>query len=169
MEVLRKDMANIMDAKVEVTEEEKETIEVLPSKENAYVKAVKFVMASLLHSKSYAKLDDEIVENLFNNNYIAIYNYIKMCKAENKQPIISSIFDMFDVENNYDVRDIIAYEFNKTCDNEKFFEDCVNSIISYGLKKEQDELLKRIKESRDLDERKVLTAELNKIIKKIKR
>lgn len=169
MEVLRKDMANIMDAKVEVTEEEKETIEVLPSKENAYVKAVKFVMASLLHSKSYAKLDDEIVENLFNNNYIAIYNYIKMCKAENKQPIISSIFDMFDVENNYDVRDIIAYEFNKTCDNEKFFEDCTNTIIAYGLKKEQDELLKRIKESRDLDERKVLTAELNKIVKKIKR
>jgi hypothetical protein len=56
-----------------------------------------------LHGKSYAKLDDEIVENLLNDDYIAIYNYVKRCFGENKQPFISSIFDMFDVDNNYDV------------------------------------------------------------------
>lgn len=168
MEVLRKDLANITDAKVETDEQEKEEIiEVLPSKENAYVKAVKFVMASLLHSKSYANLNDDILENLLNNDYITIYNYIKRCVSDNKQPIVSNVFDMFDVENNYDIRDIVAYEFNKTCDNEKFYKDCVDTMIEYGLRHKQDELLKEIKQSQDLNERKDLTNELNKIIKKI--
>lgn len=168
MEVLRKDLANITDAKVETDEQEKEEIiEVLPSKENAYVKAVKFVMASLLHSKSYANLNDDILENLLNNDYITIYNYIKRCVSDNKQPIVSNVFDMFDVENNYDIRDIVAYEFNKTCDNEKFYKDCVDTMIEYGLRHKQDELLKKIKQSQDLNERKDLTNELNKIIKKI--
>lgn len=169
MEVLRKDLANILEAKVEVEEEPKENIEVLPSKENAYVKAVKFVIASLLHSKSYARLNDDIVENMLNNDYITVYNYIKRCLADNKQPIVSNVFDMFDVENNPDIRDIIAYEFNKTCDNEKFYNDCVDTMIEYGLKHKQDLLLKQIRESKDLDERKALTTELNKIIKKIKK
>lgn len=168
MEVLRKDLANITDAKVETDEQEKEEIiEVLPSKENAYVKAVKFVMASLLHSKSYANLNEDILENLLNNDYITIYNYIKRCVSDNKQPIVSNVFDMFDVENNYDIRDIVAYEFNKTCDNEKFYKDCVDTMIEYGLRHKQDELLREIKQSQDLNERKDLTNELNKIIKKI--
>lgn len=168
MEVLRKDLANITDAKVETDEQEKEEIiEVLPSKENAYVKAVKFVMASLLHSKSYANLNEDILENLLNNDYITIYNYIKRCVSDNKQPIVSNVFDMFDVENNYDIRDIVAYEFNKTCDNEKFYKDCVDTMIEYGLRHKQDELLRKIKQSQDLNERKDLTNELNKIIKKI--
>ena len=163
-------MANIGDAKIDVDKvEAKETIEVLPSKENAYVKAVKFVIASLLHGKSYSKLNDSICENLLNNDFVTIYNYIKRCNADNKQPIVSNVFDMFDVENNYDVRDIIAYEFNKTCDNEKFYVDCVNTIVEYGLKHKQDDLLRQIKESKDMDERKALTLELNKIIRKIKK
>ena len=169
VEILKKDMANIGDAKIDVDKvETKETLEVLPSKENAYVKAVKFVIASLLHGKSYSKLNDSICENLLNNDFVTIYNYIKRCAADGKQPIVSNVFDMFDVENNEDVRDIVAYEFNKTCDNEKFYDDCVVTMIEYGLKHKQEQLLKQIKECRDMNERKVLTAELNKIIMKSK-
>lgn len=168
VEILRKDMEQI-DETIVKTDETKENIEeeVLPSKENAYVKAVKFVIASLLHSKSYAKLEDEILDNLLNNDYIAIYNYVKRCHDENKQPIVSTVFDMFDVENNYDVRDIVTYEFNKTCDNEQFYVDCVKTLTEYGLKHKQNVLLQQIKQCRDLDERKILTTELNNIIKKI--
>lgn len=168
VEILRKDMEQI-DETIVKTDETKGNIEeeVLPSKENAYVKAVKFVIASLLHSKSYAKLEDEILDNLLNNDYIAIYNYVKRCHDENKQPIVSTVFDMFDVENNYDVRDIVTYEFNKTCDNEQFYVDCVKTLTEYGLKHKQNVLLQQIKQCRDLDERKILTTELNNIIKKI--
>ena len=169
IEILRKDMANLDNATIENTEEaESKTPEVLPSKENAYVKAVKFVMASLLHSKTYAKLNDDILDNLLSNDYITIYNYIKRCVSDNKQPMMASVFDMFDVENNEDIRDIVAYEFNKTFDNEKFYNDCVNTLVESGLKHKQTLLLSKIRECRDIDERKVLTAELNKIIKKIK-
>ena len=160
MEVL--DEAVISEDSVESKEEE-----ILPSKENAYVKAVKFVIASLLHSKSYAKLDDDILDNLLNNDYITIYNYVKRCVAENKQPIVSTVFDMFDVENNFDIRDIVTYEFNKTCDNEQFYGDCVKTMVEYGLKHKQNEILKAINQCRDIDERKVLAQQLNSIIKKI--
>ncbi len=167
IEILRKDMQNLDDVKVEDHSNIEEKVEVLPSKENAYVKAVKFVVASLLHGKSYAKLHEDIVDNLVNNDYITIYNYVKRCLDENKQPIISSMFDMFDVDNNYDVKDIITFEFNKICDNEQFYLDCVKTMVDYGLKHKQNDLLAKIRSCKDLNERKILTIELNSIIKKI--
>lgn len=166
-EILRKDMEVLDEAVISEDSVESKEEEILPSKENAYVKAVKFVIASLLHSKSYAKLDDDILDNLLNNDYITIYNYVKRCVAENKQPIVSTVFDMFDVENNFDIRDIVTYEFNKTCDNEQFYGDCVKTMVEYGLKHKQNELLKAINQCRDIDERKVLAQQLNSIIKKI--
>ncbi len=166
-EILRKDMEVLDEAVISEDSVESKEEEILPSKENAYVKAVKFVIASLLHSKSYAKLDDDILDNLLNNDYITIYNYVKRCVNENKQPIVSTVFDMFDVENNFDIRDIVTYEFNKTCDNEQFYGDCVKTMVEYGLKHKQNELLKAINQCRDIDERKVLAQQLNSIIKKI--
>ena len=165
-ERLKKDMDNLEDVELDEDLNNEEKIELLPSKENAYVKAVKFVMASLLHGKSYAKLNDEIVENLLNDDYITIYNYVKRCLNENKQPFISSVFDMFDVDNNYDIKDIITFEFNKICDNEQFYSDCVKTMVEFGLKKKQEDLIVKIKNSTGI-ERNKLFIELQSIIKKI--
>lgn len=167
IEILRKDMENLEQTKLEDVNEVQEKVEILPSKENAYVKAVKFIMASLLHGKSYAKLDQDIVDNLLNNDFVTIYNYIKRCLDSGKQPIVSAVFDMFDVENNFDIRDIIAFEFNKTCDNEQFYNDCVKTMLEHGLRYKQNEILNQIREIKDIDERKQKTIELNAIIKKI--
>ena len=86
--------------------------------------------------------------------------------ADTTNPRIDTVVARLNL--NEDVRDIVAYEFNKTCDNEKFYDDCVVTMIEYGLKHKQEQLLKQIKECRDVNERKVLTAELNKIIMKSK-
>lgn len=168
VEILQKDMYNVEVIKVEENPELKMTDEMLPSKENAYVKAVKFVMASLIHSKPYAKLSEEIFDSLLNNDYKTMYNYIKNCNNLGKSVIVSNIFDMFDVDNNLDIKDIITYQFNSTIDNEIFYNDCVSTLASYALNRKKDLLLEQIKNCKDLDERKKLTIEFNQLILKSK-
>lgn len=167
MDVLRSDLKNEMP---------KQTSEPLVKKqeeqrlvfENAYVKATKFIMASILHKKPYAKLTDEIRQNIINPDYIKIYDYFLECYANNKKPIIGAVFERFDADNNNDVLDLINYEFIESEDNENFFDGCVKQIVISGLNAKQKEITEKLSTIKDLNERKQLITELNDIILKIK-
>ncbi|MBQ7351886.1 MAG: DNA primase [Clostridia bacterium] len=137
-------------------------------KENAYVKAVKFIISALLHKKDYATLNEKIRENLLNSDYIKIYDYVKSQVDIGKVPIVSKLFDMFDVEGSKDIYDIVNYVFPVGEDNEKYYNDCVNSIVKSGLANEKARLLETLNQTKDPTERSRIYAELHKIMQKEK-
>ena len=165
MDVLRKDLENIDELKIDDTKVE-EKDETLTTKENAYVKAVKFVLSALLHKKEYASLNDDIKDNLLDNDIIKLYNYIENCKTNGKMPIVSHVFDLFNVENNPLINDIVNFNFTEINDTKEYYEDCVNLLIKSGLEMKQKDLALKISLTSDIDERKKLSLELSNIILK---
>ena len=138
-------------------------------KENAYVKAVKFVLKALLEKKPYAELDGDIKQNLLNSDYLKIYEYIENCYSAGQRPLISALYTYFDIENNKDLSDLISFEILETDDNEKYYKDCVRNFVFIGLKQRQSDIIQKVRETKDQDERRRLTKELNEITLKLKR
>lgn len=169
LSVLKEDLKNIENGViVSNVNDDKNKEESVNLKENAYVKAVKFVIAALLYKKPYATLNINIKENLKNSDYLKIYEYIEEQSNNGNIPKISSIFDMFNVEDNSDVYDVVNFEFIKAEDNEKYFQDCAKTLISYGLMSKQDELSRKLKEAIDNDERLKIAKEIQDLIMKRK-
>lgn len=168
MTVLKSDLTNISD-KVEVQEDIAKAQESqINLKENAYVKAVKFVISALLHKKEYAKLNDAIRENLLNSDYIKIYDYIKSEMDSGRVPIVSKLFDMFDVEGSKDIYDIVNYVFPRGEDNETYYDDCIKMIVKSGLTLEKERLLNLLSKTKDTQERNRILSEIQKIMQKEK-
>lgn len=137
-------------------------------KDNAYVKAVVFVLASLLHKKEYAYFDDEIAENIFNPDYVQLYNYMSEQNKNNKRVLVSSVFDLFEDENNIDIYNVINYNFIESEENESYYKDCIKILMNAGLAKKQKDLMQQINATSDLDERRELRKKLQEITIKIK-
>lgn len=132
----------------------------LKDKENGYVKAVKFVISAMLYKKDYATINMEIRDYILNPDYVKIFDYVVEEKNAGKTPIVSKLFDMFDVENSEDIADIINYEFIESIDNEKYYSGCVDTILKNGLIMQKDKLLSEMAKTED-------TKEKYKILKKI--
>jgi len=164
--ILRSDLNNNT---TEEVIEVKKPEEKLQLRENAYVKAVKFVLKALLEKKEYATLDDSIKDNLLNSDYLKVYEYIEDCYKNNKKPIISAMYTNFDVENNSDLSDLIAFDILPSDDNGTYYQDCVRTFVSIGLKQRQQEIINKLRATTDMDERKLLTKQLNEITLKLKR
>lgn len=137
-------------------------------KDNAYIKAVKFIMASLLHKKEYAVLNDDIKNNLLNNDYITLYQFIEEKEKSGEKLLVSSVFDMFDADSNCDIYDIINYNFNETEEISEYYKDCVKNIKMAGLSKRQQAIMAKISNCDNEDEKRALRKELQEIIIKMK-
>lgn len=134
-------------------------------KENAYVKAVKFVLSALLNKKEYAYFDERVHENLLNYDIKQVYEMLEREQNLN----VSSLKSAFDVENNVEIRDIMEYIPRPENDNKSYYDDCVDTINKNGLKARQNMLLKEIENETDTDKKKQLYINLNEIAKKLKR
>ena len=170
MSVLKSDLNNISNSNELKSEDIVESSDnQINLKENAYVKAVKFVISALIHKKEYATLNSGIKENLLNSDYVKIYEYIENEHNNSRKPIVSKLFDMFDVEGSKDIYDIVNFVFTAGDDNEKYYKDCVRNFVFIGLKQRQTEIIQKVRDTKDLDERRKLTKELNDITLKLKR
>ncbi len=133
-------------------------------KQNAYVKAVRFVLASFVFKKEYAKLDKSIRENLCNSDYKKLYDYIVECHQQNKPVLIGSLYSNFDIEGNDDLMAIVNYEFSVATDTVQYYNDCVRTLKQFGLEKRQNELTEEIRNIEDLTLRRQKMMELQQII-----
>jgi len=166
--VLKGDLNKSVDNEFKQEDIKSKSEDKLVLKENAFVKAVKFVLSALLHKKEYAKLNDDFRDNLLNSDYVKIYDYIKTENENGRVPIISKLFDMFDVEGSKDIFDIVNYVFVDGEDNEKYFDDCITLVVKTGITIQKDKLLSKLSTIKDLDERKQVMIELQKLIIKEK-
>jgi len=168
MTVLKSDLNNVSNVEINQEDIVENSESQINLKENAYVKAVKFVISALLYKKDYAKLNDNIKENLLNPDYIKIYEYIETEYKNDRKPIVSKLFDMFDVEGSKDIYDIVNFVFSEGDDNEKYFDDCVKNLIKSGLTLQKDSLLNKLAITKDMEERKNIILELQQLIMKDK-
>ena len=167
--VLKSDLGKLSNStpkQEDIVESQEKTINL---KENSYVKAVKFIIASLLYKKEYARLDSNIEPNLRNSDYVKIYKYIENEYDNNRKPIVSKLFDMFDVENTADIYDIVNFQFVEGEDNEKYFNDCLNILIKSGSTSTIDSLTAKLAVTRDDTERKNIMLEIQKLINEKKK
>lgn len=131
-------------------------------------KAQKFVFASLLHKKDYANLNFPKYV-LYNPIFENLYDLLKKSKDTGEELKISNLYDIYDVENQPIINDIIYYNFNIIGNNAKqYYNDCVWTFCEYYLKEKQRILNEQFKDSRFSDQRKEILIELQKINKKLK-
>lgn len=132
-------------------------------------KAVRFVLASIIHKQEYAKSCFGQKLYFKNKIYQKLYDFVCDCYENNKTFTISSLFDYFDASENSDINDIIGFDFDAIGDNKKdYFDQCLKVLKVQGLKDEQEELLAKFKEERDLNKRREIASKLNEIAKEIK-
>jgi len=88
------------------------------------------------------------------------------CRREEKPYTISSIFDIFDVDENKDIKDIIDFNFHLYEGNEKnYFYDSLKSIYKIGIEQKEEQLKEMYKTEQDLTKRREIVMELGKITK----
>lgn len=161
---LKRDMENLSEVAPQLTPTKTEKTSP-GGYENNYAKATKFILSALLHKKPYAYTSDDIKNNLTNNNYIQIYNYIERELNADRKPIIGTLFSMFDVDQNSDVDELINYQFSPDLDTSKYYESCIACLVNITREKRKSQILEELKNVTDLSERKNLINELNQIIK----
>lgn len=160
-EILKRDLMNLeMPEKITKTKEK-----FVPSilTDNVY-KSQLFILASLLHKKPYAKF---IEMNSFNEfTFQSVYEYLKTCMENNKEPIIGALFDELE-SNDEQLNKIINYQFENDEIGNKYFNDCVKVLKLDKLTKEQTLYTNKMMEATTLDERKEFALKLQKITKEI--
>ena len=140
------------------------------TKENAYVKATRFVLAALLYKKPYAVLNESIYQNLLDNDYKRVYEYIVEVYNKNEKPIVSHLFDMFEnAENNVAIMGLVNYIFNDLGDNEKYYLDCVKVLTKSGLEIRKEKLMEDLNKTKDMDEKRNILREIQLIMTELNR
>ena len=157
IDILRRDLEKEKNGQqTAVYQREKDRQEVLTSRENGNIKAVKFILASLMHGKDY--VDKKI-------DYIRLLpKQIEIVELSQKHIPLSSYYDYFDVDNNPLVKDCINYDFTVYQTNgQKYFEECVWLIASQILQAKQTMLTNQFKLCSDLTQRQAIMKELSEV------
>lgn len=157
IDILRRDLEKEKNGQqTAVYQREKDRQEVLTSRENGNIKAVKFILASLMHGKDY--VDKKI-------DYIRLLpKQSEIVELSQKHIPLSSYYDYFDVDNNPLVKDCINYDFTVYQTNgRKYFEECVWLIASQILQAKQTMLTNQFKLCSDLTQRQAIMKELSEV------
>lgn len=106
--------------------------------ENAYVKACKFTLASMLFKKEFAFIPEN--ENFYfkNPSFQTLFSKIKDGIK------VGDVFETFDLEEEKSVNEIVNYSFSAG-EDEKYFSDSVQYIIRQNIQAEIDKLQEEIK------------------------
>jgi len=143
---------------------------IMASRQDGLTRAIKFILASIVHKKDYAlnTLDQNL--NFKNSNYQNLYNFVKDCYLNKKTYTISTLFDYFEVDENEDIKQIINYDFTSFNqeDLKAYYNECLNKMVLIELKQEQEKLTQLFKTETDLNKRREIAMKLGNITKEIK-
>ena len=155
IDILRRDLSKEK-GENKILQPKKEDENVLISRENGNIRAVKFVLASIIHNKDF--VNKKIDYSLLMPKESEILNL-----AQKNIPL-SSYYDYFDVDNNTLIKECLNYDFSLYEDNgKKYFEECLWAIASNVLLERQTELSKQFKECKDISERQIIMKKLNDV------
>ncbi len=161
IDILRRDLQKIKGEKEEKKSDKNITDSVLISRENGNIKAIKFILSSLIYDKDF--VNDKIDYSKLLPKYSQIIE-----KAKEHLPI-SSYFDYFIVEDNPLLKDCINFNFVEYQENGKrYFEECLWNIASQELVKKQYELTELYKQCEDSAKRMEIMQKLSDISKSLR-
>lgn len=137
------------------------SVEKVEGRENGSIRAIKFVLASLIHQKRYVK-------NTIDYSKLMPF-YSKIIEIAEKNTPISSYFDIFDVDNNQILKDALFYNFDQVGQaEEKYFEECLWILCEELLLEKQKQLNEDFKNCQDLTKRTEILKQLAFVTKQLK-
>ena len=97
-------------------------------------KAELFVLASVLHKKPYVHGVE--IDDFVNNDFKMIYEYLQ----KNDFPIVSKLYDNFDVDGNENIKKLINFDFDSVSNLSKEFDACLNTLELDRLISKQNQI-----------------------------
>ncbi len=159
IDVLKRDLA---DTQTAVQKNDK----IIEYFENAVLKSVKFVLASLCFKKDYANYNFDLSKYLQNPSYKKLYETLKEYHNQNKPFRISSLID--DDEKKDDVLvDILEYNFEDVKNPKQYFNECIWKIRENYLKNKSQVLTKKL-DSCTQEEKAEIYRQISDVQKKIR-
>lgn len=156
IDILRRDLEKEKNGQQTPANQKEKEQEVLTSRENGNIKAVKFILASLMHNKDYVDKKIDYQKLLARQSEIV--------KLAQQQIPLSSYYDYFDVDNNPLVKDCINYDFTVYQNSgQKYFEECVWLVASQILQERQMIVTNQFKQCSDIEQRQEIMKELSQI------
>ena len=165
VDVLRRDLRETETGEVKVKTEEQEP----PVRIEGHTKAIQFVLSSIVHKEPYAMKACSYNIKFQNPSYQKLFDYLKSLFEQNKTWTVGSLYDVFDVDEDKSILDIINFNFfNVSGDKQKYFDECLENLYSVSLKQRQDELMRQFKTERDATKRRQIAGELGELAKELK-
>ena len=153
-DILRRDM------KPSQNQDKKEDKKELPTRENGFVRAEKFILSSILFKKDYVRKD---------LNYAKFIRRLDILKITEKCNNISTLFDEYNMDEEEYLKDLVYFNFENFAGKEnRYFDECVWLLCEEVLKDKQIKLNEDYKKSSDLAERSKIASEILKVTKQLK-
>lgn len=158
LDVLRRDI-NFEETAKPFAEQKSQVV--LPKTETIEEKAIKFVLASILHRR------DVVDQKLDYKRLLA--GFEKYLEIINKNLPLSSIFDIEGLEHDDLLIELVNFNFAVfEKDEEKYFKECITKLVEHHLKKMQAELNEEYKNCEDLNRRVEIARKLGAIALQLK-
>ncbi len=156
LDILRRNISTKSQPKISTEPEKMPTV---PT-EKGDEKALKFILASLLHRKEYVDKQIDYAKLLGGfENYLEIIN---------QNLPLSAIFDDETMSSDEFLLELVNYNFAKyEGEEQRYFKECIWKVAEQNLKKEQSVLNEKYKTSEDVNERVEIAKRLGKIAKQL--
>ena len=160
IDILRRDLDKIKNGQVIIKNNEKSAETVLITRENGNIRAIKFILSSLIFRKEF--VDKKIDYRKLLPKYKEIID-----KAEEGVKI-SSYYDYFGVYNIPMLKDCINLDFSEYKGREKqYFQESVWNVAYQELLNKRNKIIEEFKNCQSIEQRNSISQQLNIITKAI--
>lgn len=142
--------------------------EALTCLEDAEIKSIKFILASLLKKKDYANFDFNLAKYLINPTYTKLYELMKEYNQNGQNLLITTLYDNFDIDNEPNLKDIIEYDFDSILEPKTYYNECIWKVRETYLKQIQKQLGEKFSNEQDTNKKLEITKEIVKIQQKLR-
>ncbi len=122
--VVRESLNNAMSSLNKTKQTQPELTQIPQNFSDAYQKADKMILASIIHKKPY--VNDNVNLSFVNTNYQRLYAIIESKKENGQEFKISDLYDVFNLEEDKDIAELVNYQFSN--DEEKEKQEYLNSL-----------------------------------------
>ena len=156
IDILRRDLDRLKKGEKTLKKEEKLERNVLTSRENGNIRAIRFILGSLIFKKPFVNQQIDYKK--------LMPRHAELIDFALKGMPISSYYDYFDVENYPILKDCLGMDFAEYKDaDKKYFDECVWLIASGEIINEQSALAEAFKNCEDKEERLKIMQKLNSL------
>lgn len=170
VDILRRDLEKTPPAQPTFAPQPQPQLPAPPQTElDGTTKAIKFVLASFVHKKAFAKYEINLAQYITNPTLCQLFKFLWDKHKSNEDFKISQLYDKFNIETEKIVQDIINFNFAEVVDEENYFQNCLWQIVENELKFRKMNLSKQYKEEIDGSKRNELLGKIVEIDKQLKR